>query len=208
MVHLENEPALVDDLERGLGDVHWLAAAYDPSLRLRLPVCGITSYALTAAFRSIGVAAEAIESSPELSGDSDSKHVFVSVETDLGEYIVDPTYSQYLDAVGLSPGYVIFGGENLFPERKIAVFPVGEGYSLAENLASASVHFRKHRTEINEYLGVHSMEHMNHDELVAQFSKIWNPDNFNRFTPREPEVSEVGQRLARFILPEHIRLVA
>lgn len=207
-MHLENEPALAGDLERGLGEVHWLAAAYDQSLRLRLSVCGITSYALTQAFHSVGVEAETIESSPMLRGEDDSKHVFVSVNTKAGRYIVDPTYSQYLDNVGLSPGYVIFGGEDLFPERKIAVFKFGDGNTLAEELADATLHFRAHRQEIDEYLGVYSMEHLNYNELVTQFNRIWNTDNFNNFVPSEPEVAQVGQQLARFIVPEHVKLVA
>lgn len=208
MMRLKNEMALADDLERGLGDVHWLAGAYDQSLRLRLPMCGITSVALTEAFRAVGVDAVAIESSPELTGENDAKHVFVSVDTENGTYIVDPTYSQYLDAVGLSPGYVIFGGEDLFPERKIAVFKFDDGDIIARDLADATAHFREQRQEIDEYLGVHSMETLSHDELIEQFSKIWNPENFDTFIPREPEVTQVGQRLAQFIVPAHVELVA
>ena len=206
---LKHEQALANDLERGLGDIHWLAGVYDPSFRLRLPMCGITSVALTEAFRSAGVDAEAIISSPEdFVAEPDSQHVFVKVKTKSGEYIVDPTYSQFLDKVGLSPGYVIFGGKDLFPERKIAVFKYEDGYKIAQDLADAAVYFREHREETSEYMGTYTMDNVSDSELAKEFSKIWNPDNFDIFVPSESEVPEVGLRLAQFILPEHVQLVA
>ena len=208
-MYLENEPALANDLERGLGQVRWTAVAYDASLRLRLPMCDITSIALTEAFRSAGYDADPIISSPKgFIAEPDSQHVFVSVDTEQGKYIVDPTYSQFLDKTGLSPGYVLFGGEDLYPERKIAVFKYDEGDQVATALADATMHFRDNREILDEHMGVYTMENMTHTEIAEEFNKIWNPANFDAFIPAEPEVREVGARLARFILPEHVKLVA
>lgn len=205
---LRYEKELANDLERGLGDVHWMAAAYDKSLRLRVPVCGLTSTALVEAFRSAGVSAEPIISSPkDLITEPDSQHVFVRIETENGPYIVDPTYSQFLDKVGLSAGYVTFGGKNLYPERKIAVFKFDDGEKIAQDLATATLYFREHREELDEYMGTYAMDEMPFDELVNEFSKIWNPDYFDAFITCESETIKAGSRLAQYILPKHIEFV-
>lgn len=205
---LANEAGLVTSLEHGLGEVHWLTIGYDSSLRLRLPVCGLTSLALANVMAENGIKASAVISSPDLSVDPAMKHVMVKAEVADQTVLIDPTYSQFLDFVGLSPGYVIFGGEDLFPAQKIATIRAEDGMDLAKHLASTAVYFRTQRQPIEEMeLSTNLMEDLTYDELVEQYYEIWNPDNFESFVSEEPETHEVAHRLAQFILPEHVGLV-
>ena len=207
----ENEQGLVDDLERGIGEVHWNAFAWDASLRLRLPLCGMTSLALTEALRNEGFEAESVESTTNLSTEEGMEHVFTVVNAEEGRYIIDPTYSQFLDTIGLGTGYVTFGGEDLFPSRKIAVVPFEEGDVIAKQLADATQHFRIHRQPVQDHLlamSRYSMDDFTYDEVEREYSKIWNPDNFEPFIPRDGDTVKAGHRLAQFILPEHVKMIA
>jgi hypothetical protein len=208
MMHLENEQALVDDLERGIGEMHWSAFAYPASVRLRLALCAETNLALDEAYRDIGVVAEPIESWPHFAVEPTSKHVFEVVTTEQGKFIVDPTYSQFLDMTGLSPEYVLFGGEDLYPKKKIAVFPYNDGEQIAQEMVDAVVAFREQRKDIYGYEGAYRMEDFTPDQLFAEYSKIWDPNNFEAYVPKEPETIAMAHRFAQFIVPEHVKLVA
>lgn len=206
---LFNEPGLAHDLETGLGEFHWLAAAYNPSLRLRLPVCGLATLALVEAMRIDGVDAEAIISSPRIPADPDMRHVFARIRANGEERIVDPTYSQFLDMTGLSPGYVVHGGEDLFPAQKIEVFKAEDRSRIAVSLAETAVHFRTVRTPISELKrSLYRMNDHTYNEMVEEFSEIWNPDHFDAFVSEEEDLKKVVPKFARTISPAHTRLVA
>lgn len=206
---VSQETQLASQLEMGLGEYHWLAAAYDPSLRLRLSVCGMTTLALVNALQRDGFNAQAIISHPKIPSDTDMRHVFAQVEQHGETYIVDPTYSQFLDLAGLSPGYVVFGGEDAFPEKKIEVFKPEDRQRVAEVLARTAISFRMIRKPIDELqYATYPMEDYTYDEMVEEFSEIWNPMYFDPFVSNEPEMVKIVPKLASKITTEHIRLVA
>jgi len=207
----ENEQGLVDDLERGIGEVHWNAFAWDSSLRLRLPLCGMVSLALTEALQKEGFDAECVESTTDLSTELEMKHVLTVLNTGDQRYIVDATYTQFLDTVGLCTGYVIFGGEDLYPTQKIAVIPYDGGDKIANDLANATLHFRKYRQPVEDpilALATFSMDDFSFDEVEREYRKIWNPDNFDVFIPEREDDVKAGHRLAEFILPAHVKMIA
>lgn len=97
----------------------------------------------------------------------------------------------------------------MFPTRKIAMVGRDDGQDIAEALARTIVYFRTQRQPIEELkLSSYPMEDLSYDELVEQFYEIWNPDNFELFQSEEVETLDAADRLARYILPEHVQLVA
>lgn len=208
-MRLHDEPGLARDLETGLGEFHWLAAAYPPSLRLRLTVCGLSTLALVEAMRLNGMDAEPIISTPNIPSDPGASHVFARLSIGNEAYLIDPTYSQFLDMTGLSPGYVVFGGEDLFPSQKVEVFKEEERHRIAAILAQAAVHFRMVRVPLSELQNsTYRMNEHTYDEMIEEFSEIWNPDHFDTFESSEAEMKAIIPRFAQMILPEHVRLVA
>lgn len=206
---LFNEPGLARDLETGLGEFHWLAAAYEPSLRLRLTVCGLSTLALVEAMRMDGMDAEAIISTPNIPADPGAHHVFARLTVDNEAYLIDPTYSQFLDMTGLSPGYVVFGGEDLFPAQKIEIFKAEDRHRIAAILAQTAVNFRMARVPIPELQdSTYRMNEHTYDEMVEEFSEIWNPEHFDTFESNEDETKVIVPKFARMISPAHTRLVA
>lgn len=210
-MRLENEKGLADDLERGIGEVHWNAFTWDSSLRLRLPLCGITSLALTEALQGQGYDARSVESTSDFGIEPGMKHVFTVLNNDGQQYIIDPTFSQFLDTVGLGTGYVTYGGEDLFPSRKIAIEPYEKGYEIAKSLARAATFFRMNRQPTKDFylsLATYPMEDFTHDEVEDEYRKIWNPDNFDVFIPECEDDVKAGHQIAKFILPEHVKMIA
>ncbi len=206
---LINEPGLACDLEAGLGEFHWLPAAFEPSLRLRLPVCGLSSLALVKAMQENGIDAEAMISAPNIPSHPDLLHVFVNVNVNSETYIIDPTYSQFLDMTGLSPGYVVFGGEDLFPARRIEVFRSDDRQRVATELAQTAVNFRRIGVPIAELKhSLYPMIDHTFDEMTEEYSEIWNPDYFDTFVTDEPDMKKLVPKVASMISPEHARLVA
>jgi hypothetical protein len=202
---VETNP-LAENLEKGLGEIHWLFKGIYPKLRLRMEgSCGVASLAIAEHLREQGQQAELIISTPELSIDSYRRHVFLLVEGT----VIDPAYSQFLGYAGLTPGYVMFGGKDYFPNPKIESFKLEEARKIADRLTLISQYVLNHLDQsIEEQMfGTPEFVGMEDEEMNAIFSEIWNPDNFDTYEPEEHMV-EAGAKLAQFIVPEHVKLVA
>ncbi len=208
-MRLSHEQEVVRGLERGLGEAHWLFDATQPDLRLRMEgACGITTIAISERLNKEGASARMVLSSPNLAIDPGMHHVMTLVDVEGNDYIVDANYSSFLAYAGLFPGYVTFGGANRFPERKIAVFRPDDRGMIVEELAGIAQDFLLSREYI-EKLQLHRPEFQTAtpEQIVDTYDAIWNPDNFSEYQPTAVTL-EAGRKLAAFITPGQVKLVA
>ncbi len=199
---------LAGDLEKGLGEVHWAMKGIYPWLRLRTSVGAVTSLAVSQILREQGYNVELVVSQPELFIDPEMQHVIPVVHENGVDTIIDSTYSQFLEYAGLYFGYVMFGGKNDYPEEKITSFEVGEAQKVVTRLSLLARYVMDHYEPVDEmpfprieFLG------FTDEQIEATLAAIWNPDNFVEFTPSN-DTLEASKKLAEFIVPEHIKLVA
>jgi len=204
---LTHAEALAADIEHGLGEVDWMSRSLPSRLRLSQNICGIVSIALSEQLRQQGYDVELVLSVPEIKADPLMQHVVPVVHHEGIDTIIDATYTQFLEFAGLHPGYVMFGGEDSYPDGKIVTFEVGSSEDVVTQLTTLSRQVMNNYKLIPEVYPSMEFKHFNNNEIAAQLTQIWNPDNFTEFTPRV-ETTQVGQKLASFILPEHVHLVA
>ncbi|MGH7218091.1 MAG: hypothetical protein ACREGE_01420 [Candidatus Microsaccharimonas sp.] len=206
-MELANKDRVAADLEQGLGEIHWIARGFHSSLRLRMAVCGLTSIALAEKFAENNYDVELVVSSPNIPGDPETQHVLPVVRHKGQDVLVDATYSQFMEYVGLTPGYVVFGGEDLYPKDKIRIIGEGESDAVATELRTASQYFLKNRQPIPEIDWKGSVfDGVSEEDQEALLRTIWNENNFDTFTP-DKQTLEAGRKLAKFITTEHVRLV-
>lgn len=206
---VETEP-LAADLEKGLGEAHWMFNAFYPKLRLRMEgTCGVASLAITQHLLEQGYDAETVISAPKLSVDPEMRHVFTIVNDGGPGVIIDSGYTQFLEFAGLTAGYVMLGGKDYFPDPKIESFEVGNTQPVVERLTRIAEYVLDHRDEtIDEQMfRTPEFEGMPVPEMSSVFSEIWNPDHFDTYKPTE-YMAEAGAKLAHFVVPEHVKLVA
>ncbi|HJM04690.1 MAG TPA: hypothetical protein QF549_03625 [Candidatus Saccharimonadaceae bacterium] len=203
-----NERGLAASLEAALGNHHPLASAFDASLRLRMGMCGSVSVAVADALRRTGIYAETVHSKPMSAFDPDYEHVMVRATYEGDSWLIDPTYSQFLRDVGLSAGYVFHGGQDLFPEMKVAVVRSGEGHHVAARLADAAEDFRRQREPIEALAHApYALRESSHSDLFEAWEPFWNPVHFERHTFDDDNVMIEGLKMGRYIVPHHIQLV-
>lgn len=206
-MELENTDGVVASLERGLGEVHWIAKGFYPSLRLRMALCGITSVALAEKFTENEYDVELVISNPGIPNSKGMQHVMPLVRHGGRDVLVDATYSQFMEYVGLTPGYIIFGGEDLYPKEKIRIIERGDDVAVATDLYNASRNFLENRESIAEVNWKRNVfDDVSEEEQKVLWSTIWKEENFDVFAPDE-ETMDAGRKLAQFLTAEHVRLV-
>ena len=201
--------SLATDLEKGLGETHWLFKSFNPALRLRMEgVCGVASLAITEHLRQQGHEVDIVMSHPNLPIDPHMRHVFAIVRDGGDGTIIDSSYTQFLGYAGLTPGYVMFGGEDRYPGSKIESFGVGEEREVVDRLTLIARHVIDHRLNSKaSHFEQPEFQDMSDEGIYDTLSEIWNPSNFEVYEPSD-ELLAGGKKLASFILPEHINLVA
>jgi hypothetical protein len=200
---------LAKDLEIGLGEVHWLLGGINKDARLGMAVCGIVSIALSHTLSSQGIEHELVISKPNLDVDPDKEHVFLVLEDGNSGTIIDATYAQFYDYAGLNPGYISMSGRSrFFPHEKIVSFPVGEHQRLVQQMSLQARYFINHYEPVDD-LSFQKIDFKDFDEdqIAEQYSRIWMPENIEHFVPTV-QTEEAGKRLAAFIVPGHVKLVA
>lgn len=193
-------------LQRGLGRVEDAAFDYftiPKDYRLRMPMCGLVSLAIQEYMRSLGVSTDLYSSSPKLPFDPALEHVVPLIDMDGGDpLVVEGTFSQFLDYVGLNWSYEIHSGERAFPEEKIMSFRLSESDVLVEWLTRLSTEFQARNTHpTNEYgpdVGRGPLALASADEIRNAYSAIWNPDNFSEWEPTASTIA-AGKKVACYI---------
>lgn len=211
LLELAQPDKLAEDLEKGLGEIHWLTKAFEPSLRLRMEgVCGITSIAIAEHFKRQGHEVDLVISDPKLDLDQGMRHVMPIVRVDGHEATIDANYSSFLTYAGLTPGYVMFNQFDYFPESKIEIIRDGKNEALVRKMSEAALRFMPHFQYMEEMnLRIPQFMEPDVDESVvnATYAAIWDPAYFDTYRPSE-ETLAAGKRLAEYVMPEHVRLIA
>ena len=203
LVHAE---ALAQDLEKGLGGVHDMLSAFNSEYRLSMGVCGIVTVALSERLKESDVAHRLVATVPEIDTEWDEFHNFIVIED---ETVLDATYTSLYKYVGLTAGYLSMSGRGrLFPKEKIMTFPVGEHDRLAQRMGLQARYFMDHYIPIDEVPHRRiAFKGKTEEEIAEAYALVWDPENFSEYAPSEPTF-EIGRRLAEFVVPEHVKLVA
>lgn len=196
---------LSEGLEKGIEQVDGIVAV-DREFRLRMSYCGVASYAIAGYFSSEGYETRLVESNPRLAFEKQLRHVMVEVEADKDKIIVDGTYSQFLEFVGLTPGYVVYSGQDEYPEEKIAVFDKGNGQELADRITSLATHFQKVNIHPDAGYGIRlghgPLESASVDRLRHTYEAVWDSHNFRDYRPSNA-VKLAGQAI-QSVLTDHM----
>lgn len=206
-MRLQSPDRLAEDIEAGLGELHWLYDRIEPSMRLRSEgVCGVASLAVAQHFRQQGRDVELIISSPRVWVDEEMRHVFPLVRSEQSDLALDLSFTQFLSYAGMSPGYVANGGEDLFPELKFAHIHDGDASAYVDIMTTIALDSMSRYEAPDPWFRAYEFEGMNEQEIRATYAAIWDPAYFDVYRP-SARTLEAGRQLAALILPEHARLV-
>ncbi len=182
---------LADRLETGISDIGGRACLYAPEYRLRVPICGLASTALHYSLEEAGVASQLRINRPEFEFDPELAHVYIEI-TDEEPTIVDPTYSQVMHYVGLTPHYDRRLSHSAYPEEKIAVFPVSKREELAAGLGASMLAFRTAHPDARIPSGISMPELPISAEVLG---KLWDPAYAEVYVP-DPDMSQFARELS------------
>lgn len=169
--------------------------------------CGVGSLAVAQHLREQGYNVDLVISSPRLWIDPDMQHVLSVIHRDDEELMLDVSFSRFLGYAGMSEGYVHFGDENLFPEFKIAQIHDGDVEGLVSLMTERAMVSIGRSNAPDRWFRKLEMEGLGQDDIRAIYSAIWDPAYFDVYRPTEP-TQQASKKLAEFILPEHVRLIA
>ena len=151
---------------------------------LRMVPCGLVTSAIGAYLRQNNIPHQLLLSDPHLPIDPDMRHTFPLVgEQGEGE-VVDASFSQFFQYVGMSVLHEQHMGIPLFPKRKVLHFPLSHREEAVGWVAQWAAGFR----DINQCPGVRPGDIGR--AIFATLSEIWNPQNLEPFSPSERVVKD------------------
>lgn len=206
-MRLQNPEQLASELETGIGIDGTYYEAIDSHLRLRLPVCGLASYALAKVLREDGHEVSVVHSRPNFAFDPQYTHIFPVIHDKTGDTIVDPTYSSTLNLAGLSAEGVVLGDADYFPEQKIAIFRPEDRWEIAGNLATTALSILSGAKSDDPYRRDPPMKGMAYTRMKEVFADIWDTENWQHFYP-DPELRSKGRLVAKSISKDGVKFIA
>lgn len=181
---------LADGIERGF--YPGLEPPYESHfkrLQLRQAMCGIASASVQAHLDTIGVPSRLLITRPNLPFDRGMEHVIVSIDDDPNDsLVIDPTYSQFLKYTGYDIAYEYISKSQVYPPERIIAFRTSERLAIVKNIARIALGFRDIKEDLVLRTGFEWGEDWlpkvtTQEEMVKCLEPIWNPTNFNSFTP-------------------------
>jgi hypothetical protein len=134
------------------------------------------------------------------------RHVLPVVHGEQEELIIDVNFSQFLGYAGMSEGYIKHGGENLYPDTKIIHIYDGNTEDLVSLMTKQALLSLERYEAPDKWFRRLEMEGLDENEIRAIYSAIWDPANFDVYRPTAM-TTQAGEKLAGFILPNHVSLV-
>lgn len=196
-----DEKAVAAGMEKGMYPFTDEKCLSRRKVQLRLPICHVAATSIATYLNRNKISNQLISSRPALKFNPKLEHVFVLADDDDSLTVIDPTYSQFLDYTGFDIAYEAIG-KKVYPEKKIEVFELSKRREVADHLAECAIGFRLIEGELIEHIGYNPNYHpvcdMSFRELSDEYSEIWNPDNFERFTPSVSELKQAEQ-ISRYI---------
>ncbi len=181
---------------------HVLYGGFSDDMRLRIPACGAASSVLSHLLeRNHGIKTQrqlAVLGELCVFGDEPIRHVLLH-EPNTGT-VIDPTYSQFLNQVGVTP-YIAREYPQLatlFPEAEVAVVPSGDEASFGQRYAQHALASRARVMSELYGLGVHFMEpdgkllHASDDEITASYARVWMPERYRVHHQTDDETCQVA----------------
>ena len=168
---------------------------------LRMVSCGLVTSAIGAYLRQNDIPHQLLLSDPQLSIDPGMRHTFPLVGKQGEGEVVDASYSQFFQYVGMSVMHEKRMGIPLFPQKKVLHFPLRQREEAVDWVALWAVGFRdiKQHTEIDwDDPVIGPLENASRTAIFATISEIWNPEYFEPFSPSERVVQD-GEIVARHI---------
>lgn len=211
MAQLKSPDQLATQLETGVGRADLYLQAIPPELRLRLPICGLVSYALANTLSDAGYTIEVIESRPRFPFRPSFKHIFPVVYGKKETTVVDATYSSTLTLAGVSAEGVYLGDKNMFPEKKVVTFPKDGHDFIAGALADKAVQCLQtwtpfDRPDVRIPRRAPDLIGFTPQEIEDDFYAIWDSENWYYYEPKK-ETIEDARKLAQFITLDSVQLI-
>jgi hypothetical protein len=156
-----------------------------------------------------GVSTSLQLSTPALEFDEGLKHVVPVIEADDDPLVIDASYSQFLDFVGLDHYYETFTGQQHFPETEVISFRFSERDIITGWLADVAASFQSVNTmpefEDGMRLGRGPLVSADRQTLQQTYDRIWNPANFSAWKPGASTLN-AGRSVAGYIDPRAIEI--
>lgn len=190
--------------------VHLRTNGY-PAYALRAPLCGLMSMSLQTYCRQKDISAKLVLSEPGLDFAPDMTHVFSVIETPENDEptVLDPTYSQFFNLVGLHPRYEIETRHRAYPEQKILQFRWPERLPAMRWLAQQALEFRENLPSDNyNYLSrSRPLWWATPEFLLKTYSAIWDPGNLVQWEPVSPNTRVAAGIISGYIPEGAIQVV-
>ena len=185
-------------LERGILDSSTMYRHAPQDAILRIAPCGLVSAAISRYLTHEDISHTLMISRPELSCDPKMQHVFPVV----GEgQIIDASYSQFFDYVGITVAYEVASQKRFYPIEKVIDFPFSERETIAEWMAGIACRFARENGCIEQgwrTVGNGPLRKVIKTAIQATYSSIWNPSSCDVWLP--PDYAEHdGEDIARHI---------
>jgi len=179
---------LANGLEKGIAHTNTFFCELPTHQRLRLTPCGLISTAIQQYLVAEGVDCALKISQPNLTLYPDLQHVFPVINPDSQDpTVIDASYSQFFEFVGLHTAYEVFSGTDAFPPEKVISFRFSEAELAADWLTLVAMRFRhinKHPKNSNGYDVTYCQpQNVTRQQLNQSYATIWNPDNTEPWSP-------------------------
>ncbi|HUD03415.1 MAG TPA: hypothetical protein VMR51_01385 [Patescibacteria group bacterium] len=176
---IDNERLAVN-LEKGIGyvDKRFGAIGWPEKYRLRVPYCGLTSVATHEYFKSLRVPSTVLYGKIDTGVGEEIEHCVNQIDLDGNRYVIDCTYSQFLNLAGLIPGHAMLIGNEVYPDARVEVFYPEESHNVADKLAKAAFKFQNYNkhpaSKFGNDLGDGPLSDATYETSLSVYEKIFD----------------------------------
>jgi hypothetical protein len=195
------------ELEEGIdaGGYAWL---YPREYILRNPVCGLTSASIARHLNDREVPTMLVKARVRLPK-LDTEHALPLI-VDHEPHAIDACATQFLDIVGLSWGYAVKNGEDVYPADKIFDFKLSRIDEIIDWLTNTADQFRDREPKLTfkilgRTIGEGPMSVKPKSEIRDAYSSIYNPSIFREHVP-SPAGQSAAMAIAKYITAESIQI--
>jgi hypothetical protein len=180
---------LARNLQRGLGHTDDYISVAPAKYRLRSGWCELVSVAIAEHCKNRGILASAKKNVLALPFNTCKYHVIDLLDEDQPDpFILDATFSQFYDYVGLGCGYEEFSGTQVLPPEKIIACRVSQLGPVIGQIALTAFGFRQINSHpLNKYgidMGDGPLANATLAEIIETYQHIWDVKRYQPLTTR------------------------
>lgn len=194
-------PDFIARFERAIcKDSHPAIGGIPQETVLRYSICGLASVALQEYLHAHGVTSELhlqTVTHSSITAANTLQHVFLVTE-DVGHpYVIDPTFTQVLNLVGLTPYYEKLRASTFFPPHKIACFEVGQPHDSINLLGTVASHFIQQAPPVTDRFGrTIGAPDVSLQDFIEILRALWDIHSSIPYEP-SPETTTAAQAIVR-----------